>query len=925
MRSTLTRNRLHIASLAITVSALLACGVVSADAATIYVSEGDNLQTALDAAKPGDTILLQEGAEFVGNFVLPVKTGEGWITVRTSTPDSVLPPDGVRIYPAQAPLLARLRSSEVDTAALRTAPGAHHWDIRFLEFGANPSGTADIIQLGDGSSDQNAPALVPHHLTLRHVYVHGDPLVGQKRCIALNAAYVTIADSYVSDCKSTTQDSQAIGGWNGTGPYTIENNYLEGAGENVMFGGADPSIPNLVATDIVFRRNHVSRPMAWRDPIIPAPQGIAATAESGGSLPAGVYAYRVVARRLVGQDTMGTSSASVEVTATVTSDAGSAVRVTWNAVPDATEYRVYGRTAGLETTYWRVPTTEFLDTGGAGKSGTPPKGGTVWLVKNLFELKNARNVTVEDNIFENHWMQAQAGYSIVLTPRNSEGACTWCVVENVSFDYNVIANVAAGFNILGYDSPGVSQQAKNINIFENVVRTNTALGGTEWFMLIGDEPRDVRIHHNTIDSKGTSVVYVYGGTSTAPRRVWGFEFVANAARHNQYGIFGAYFTYGFNILTGFFPDASVETNYLAGAPTSRYPAGTIVVVPFEDQFVDAANGDYLVREGSPLKGVAPVDTTLCSLEPDSCNHRDVGADAATLLGRIAGVRNRPPASVPVAPTAAFTLTCTYLECAFVDQSVEGSAAIAGRLWSFGDGFESTDASGVHTFAARGTYTVRLIVRDVNGLSDSQTLAVSVRPPNVPPTASFAFECVDLTCKFADTSVDSDGSITRWAWSFGAIGSSTEPSPSLRFAAPGTYQVSLTVTDNEGATSTKDAEVNVKALIHAAFLNAVITAGGSKAHASWRVSAKVGIHGADERPIAVATIRATWSGASAKTLSCVTTNDGQCTFETGTLSSHRGSVTLTLLSVSAPLSVYQPAMNHDEKGTPTGMSMTFIKP
>jgi hypothetical protein len=55
---------------------------------------------------------------------------------------------------------------------------------------------------------------VPHRFVLNHVYVHGDPFIGQKRCIALNAADVTISDSYVSDCKSATQDSQAIGGWN---------------------------------------------------------------------------------------------------------------------------------------------------------------------------------------------------------------------------------------------------------------------------------------------------------------------------------------------------------------------------------------------------------------------------------------------------------------------------------------------------------------------------------------------------------------------------------------------------------------------------------------------------------------------------------------------------------------------------------------
>ncbi len=124
--------------------------------------------------------------------------------------------------------------------------------------------------------------MVPHHITLQHVFIHGDPLLGQKRGVALNAAHVTISDSHISDCKGVGQDTQAIAGWNGPGPFTIENNYLEGAGENVMFGGADPAIPNLVSSGITFRRNYVARPMSWRDPIVATP-GVAA-AEPGGAL-----------------------------------------------------------------------------------------------------------------------------------------------------------------------------------------------------------------------------------------------------------------------------------------------------------------------------------------------------------------------------------------------------------------------------------------------------------------------------------------------------------------------------------------------------------------------------------------------------------------------------------------------------------------
>ena len=99
---------------------------------------------------------------------------------------------------------------------------------------------------------------VPYALIIDRVYVHGDPLFGQKRGISLNSRDTEVINSYVSECKAIGQDSQAIGGFNGPGNYRIENNYLEGATENVLFGGSDPTIPNLVTTDITFRHNHLS-------------------------------------------------------------------------------------------------------------------------------------------------------------------------------------------------------------------------------------------------------------------------------------------------------------------------------------------------------------------------------------------------------------------------------------------------------------------------------------------------------------------------------------------------------------------------------------------------------------------------------------------------------------------------------------------
>jgi hypothetical protein len=614
----------------------------AAGAETRHVARGANLQAVLNAALPGDEIVLEAGAEFVGNFVLPVKSGDAAIVLR-STPSSDLPEDGERIQPAHAPLLARLRSPNT-AAALRTAAGAHHWELRYLEFAANQNGQGDILQIGDGSKAQNTLARVPHHMVLAHLYIHGDPRLGQKRGIALNAAHVTIRDSHIEEIKAVGQDTQAIGGWNGPGPYVIENNYLEAAGENVMFGGADPAIPSLVPDGITIRRNYFSRPLAWRDPIVPTPEDLAATAEAGGSLPAGTYWYRVEARAAVGQGTVGRSTVSAEVPAAVPADGG-AVRLRWTPVSGATEYRVYGRWPGGASMFWTVTGEAFVDSGVAGAAGAAPAGpGTVWSVKNLFELKNARNVEIQENLFEHHWRESQAGFAIVLTPRNSNGACSWCVVEHVRFERNVIRRIAAGINILGYDIPSrPTQQSRDIvfrhNLFYDL---GTAYGGTARFLQIGDEPRDVVFDHNTIAHDGTSLVYAYGGTSADPREMYGVRFTNNAARHGAYGINGDYFGYGNGVIDGFFPGGVVTGNYLAGASPSRYPAGNLTSGGFEAEFVDAAAGDFRLRPESQLRGAAT-------------DGSDIGVDIGTLAACLAGVergtpavpRPRPPGNIKV--------------------------------------------------------------------------------------------------------------------------------------------------------------------------------------------------------------------------------------------------------------------------------------
>ncbi|MEP1740087.1 MAG: S8 family serine peptidase [Kangiellaceae bacterium] len=85
------------------------------------------------------------------------------------------------------------------------------------------------------------------------------------------------------------------------------------------------------------------------------------------------------------------------------------------------------------------------------------------------------------------------------------------------------------------------------------------------------------------------------------------------------------------------------------------------------------------------------------------------------------------------------------------------------------------------------------------------------PPtgNNNPVSSFTNSCTDLACSFDGTgSSDSDGTVVSYSWDFGDGNSATTATASNTYAANGTYTVSLTVTDNEGASNTSSQSVTV---------------------------------------------------------------------------------------------------------------------
>ena len=154
---------------------------------------------------------------------------------------------------------------------------------------------------------------------------------------------------------------------------------------------------------------------------------------------------------------------------------------------------------------------------------------------------------------------------------------------------------------------------------------------------------------------------------------------------------------------------------------------------------------------------------------------------------------------PAAPTTADTVT-------FSDRSTDFDGTIAAWLWEFGNGVTSTVQSASYKYATAGTYAVTLKVTDNHGLIGTVTKDVLVGvATNAPPVANFnwapTLPQANQAVQFNNLSTDTDGTVTGHNWDFGDGTPSTAKNPAHTYAAAGTYAAKLTVTDNDGATST----------------------------------------------------------------------------------------------------------------------------
>jgi hypothetical protein len=228
---------------------------------TTAVNSGGNLQTAIDNAALNDVIVVEAGTTWAGISLPNKATGSGWIYIVSSAYAS-LPAQGVRVAPTDASNMFKLTPSAAGSnTALSTANGAHHYRLIGVEI-APRSGEFNTTLIAMGGAATSSSNL-PNNIVFDRCYIHGDATVGSRRGINLDGTSVAVIDSYLSDFKEDGADTQAIWINNTNGPIKVVNNYIEAAGECMMFGGSSIPIANAVPSDVEIRKNTFSKNTDW--------------------------------------------------------------------------------------------------------------------------------------------------------------------------------------------------------------------------------------------------------------------------------------------------------------------------------------------------------------------------------------------------------------------------------------------------------------------------------------------------------------------------------------------------------------------------------------------------------------------------------------------------------------------------------------
>jgi vibriolysin len=185
--------------------------------------------------------------------------------------------------------------------------------------------------------------------------------------------------------------------------------------------------------------------------------------------------------------------------------------------------------------------------------------------------------------------------------------------------------------------------------------------------------------------------------------------------------------------------------------------------------------------------------------------------------------------------------------------------------------------------------------------------------NLPPVANFTFTVNNLTANFTDASTDPDGTVVAWSWNFGDGATSTLQNPSHTYATAGTYNVTLTVTDNDSATNPITKPVTVSAPGAQMYVyNIVQTI--TKASKKYKSTAVVTMRDTNNALVANATVFITWSGVVSGSASGVTASNGNVTFVSSQVTNKTGPFTITVTNATHASIPYNSGLNIETSDT-----------
>jgi len=186
-----------------------------------------------------------------------------------------LPAAGTRVGPSNLPNMATI-STPNTRPAIQFLPGSNHWRIMGIEITTSYVSTTNLVfflvsagLLADVSTAVSVASQLPACIILDRTYIHGLPTTNTQHAVQMDAASFGIVDSYCDEIHWNGGDSQCFVSWNGVGPYLLQNDFIQASTEDVVFGGADPAIANLIPSDITIVGNLIQKNLSWRGEAAP--------------------------------------------------------------------------------------------------------------------------------------------------------------------------------------------------------------------------------------------------------------------------------------------------------------------------------------------------------------------------------------------------------------------------------------------------------------------------------------------------------------------------------------------------------------------------------------------------------------------------------------------------------------------------------